>query len=485
MRHSRISARLFSRKFAFSRGGFHPHVSAADDPLGTHKGQLPPIEVVGVLPKVELPLLQHIGPVARPLVDIGERVRAGQLVARTDETPPDDQPQNYRQSFLYSRIHSPINGMVTAIENRILANGLKAQSIVVEHEELSWEASEPAGNWRGRGCKEILERMARAGIVGLGGATFPTDVKLRLPIKRRCDYLLLNAAECEPYLHSDASLLRERAFEVIGGIDVLAEALKPGSIVIGLKDHKLLPRLREALRDYRHNLAQKEEKNERALLPPIRIALLQTRYPQGAERQLVEAITGQEVPPGKLPLEVGCVVVNVATCKATYDALERGLPLTRHLVTIGGGAVRQPKVFDAPLGTPLLELLRRCGGLWQPVARMVNGGPMMGTSFYDFDQFITKGSNGFLFLTAREVGRKKERPCIHCNACIEVCPMGLEPTAMYKQILSGKLEQARKIGLLSCIECGACASVCPSQIALTQGFRMGKLHWRSLEQEQL
>ncbi len=465
----------------FKAGGFHPRVA---NPL---EGKPAGIEHIDTLPKIEIPLLQHIGPVAKPIVDIGERVQRNQLIAQTGKLVGGE----LKQGFLYSRIHAPMDGIVTVLESRTLANGMKAQVVTIEREALETNGVNPQSGdkqetraWRGKGYKEILERIALAGIVGQGGATFPTDIKLRLPINRRCDYLLLNAAECEPYLHSDASLLEERAFDVIGGIDVLAEGLRPKHVVIGLEQNKsyLLPRLRQTIQRYREYLKRTEGSGE--LLPRLRIAMLRTRYPQGAERQLVATISGREVPPGKLPLEVGCVVVNVATGKAIFDAVQLGLPLTRRIVTISGGAVARPKVFDAPIGSPVSELLELCGGLSKPVARMMNGGPMMGAAFYDLRQFVTKGSSGFLFLTAEEVGHKKQRPCIHCDACIRVCPMGLEPTAMYKDVLAENLADAMRIGLMNCIECGACSSSCPSQIPLTQGFRMGKTRWRQLQQKQ-
>ncbi|WGK68208.1 electron transport complex subunit RsxC [Candidatus Haliotispira prima] len=476
---------LAGRAPGFTVGGFLPPAHEQK----FHAGKPSPIEYIDNPAKTEISLLQHIGPVAKPLVDIGEHVHSGQLIAQTGNMSDGELKQN----FLYSRIHSPIDGIVTAIESHTLANGLKAESIVIEYETLPGNPAKPAagrnhvsGRWRGKGHKEILERVAEAGIVGMGGATFPTDIKLHLPINRRCDYLLLNAVECEPYLRSDTGLLEEMAFDVIGGIDILAECLKPKHIVIGLEKNQswVLPLLKEAIRNYRAQLKPGDGSRENSigLLPPIRIAILRTRYPQGAERQLVEAVSGREVPPGKLPSEVGCIVINISTGKAIYDALERGLPLTRRIVTVGGGAVRSPKVFNAPLGTPLSDLLDRCGGLDKPVARMMNGGPMMGTSFYDFRQFVTKGSAGFLFLTAEEIAQKKERPCIRCDACIQVCPMGLEPTAMYKHILAEETDSAERIGLMNCIECGACASVCPSQIPLTQGFRMGKVRWHLQQQ---
>ncbi len=455
--------------FRFSQGGLK---------LKEFKTNFAPvIEYIESPAKIEILLLQHIGPMAKSVVDIGQYVEAQQLLAKTAE-----------DGFLYSRIHSPMSGVVTAIQSRTLASGAKIESIVIEYEEKPvasiGNTSNPnlysgqSQSWRkknGGGLKEISQRIAAAGIVGMGGATFPSDIKLQLLANRKCDYLLLNAVECEPYLHSDASLLREMAIDVVGGIDVLAESLKPKYIAIGLEQSsiELTKPLKTAIQKYRNDLETKGIGAES--LPPIRFVVLKNRYPQGAESQLIEAISGRRVGPGQLPQELGCLVVNVATSKAIYDAVERGLPLTRRIITVAGGAVCQPKIFNAPLGTPLDELLKRCGGFHKPVERMMNGGPLMGRSFYDLQQFVTKGSTGFLFLTAEEVAQKKQRPCIRCDACIAVCPMGLEPVAMFQNILAEKLEQAVAIGLANCIDCGACASICPSQIPLVQSFTMAKV----------
>ncbi|MEM9423183.1 MAG: RnfABCDGE type electron transport complex subunit C [Spirochaetota bacterium] len=460
---------------SFAQGGFHPGVY---DPVARKPVA---IEYIPAPSKIEILLRQHVGAAAKPLVDIGEYVCSGKLLA-----------ENTAEGPLYSRIHSPIPGIVTALENRMLAGGFKTESIVIEHEEpLRSESTETGkpnadmaqecswrnnwrNNWRDKSYAEILRCIAEGGVVGMGGAAFPTDVKLYLPEDRHCDYLLLNATECEPYLHSDAGLLEEMAFDVIGGIDVLATGLKPRYIVVGLEENKryLLPKLEIAIKNYRG------QSGTGGRLPPVRIALLKTRYPQGAEALFIQAISGREMAPGQRPLDVGCLTINVATGKAIYDAVARALPLTRRIVTVSGGAVKTPKVFDAPLGTPLSDLLERCGGIHRPVVRMVSGGPLMGESFYDLQQFVTKGSGGFLFLTKEEVMDKKERPCIQCDACLQVCPMGLEPNSMYRYIQGENWNAAINIGLLSCIECGACVSSCPSHIPLTQGFRMGKMRWQ-------
>ena len=438
-----------------------------------------PIEYIENPVMVEIFLRQHVGTIAKPIVDIGDQVWAGQLIAQTESEVETD------IEYLPSCIHSSIDGIVTSIENRTLTDGQKTESIVIEYEQLPVHKnsieSHHSGKWRGENHENILNLIAAAGIVGMGGAAFPTNAKLSMPIQQHCDYLLLNAAECEPYLHSDTSLLAELAFDVVGGIDILAYILKPRHIVIGLEKHKayLVSKITKAIQQYRKHLQTTEGSSE--LLSPIHIALLKSRYPQGAERQLVQAISGREIPKGKLPPEVGCLVVNVATSKSIFDAVEHHLPLTRRIVTVNGNAVAQPKVFNAPVGTPISELLKRCNGLTQSVARMINGGPMMGMSFYNLQQFVTKHSNGFLFLNKQEILHKKELPCIRCDACIQVCPIGLEPAQMYRHIQIEDIESAMKIGLPHCIECGACVSVCPSQIPLTQGFRIGKMRWQQLQ----
>ena len=485
---------------SYFTGGFAPcaHKVAA------RQKEFPPVEIIDSPDRLEIPLLQHSGPAARPLVDIGEHVHLHQLIA---EVPQDVTAQNtdeQRTLWQFGRIHSPIEGIVTAIKNRTLADGQNVAFIVMEADSLPPEIqktqptfgshpmlgspcsqhSRPSQGlegvellkgllaWRSAGRTELLRRIAVAGVVGLGGATFPTAAKLEA--QQQCDYLLINAAESEPYLRSDEALIREMALDVIGGIDVLAAILAPQNIVICLEQSYLRSYLRAAIAKYRELLRKhcKAHEHTEWVLGPLHIATLPSRYPQGGEYQLIEAITGRKVPPGKRPFEFGCTVVNAATAKAMYDAAARELPLTHRFVSVGGGAVRKPKVFYAPLGMSLVELLERCGGLGRRAVQMIAGGPFMGSSFYDLQQFVGKGSTGFLFLD--EVSRKKERPCIRCGLCVEVCPMGLEPVRLYRQLLAEAPEDAAQSGLFSCIECGACASVCPSQLSLVQTFRMGK-----------
>lgn len=457
------------KSFHLPMGGMHPHI--LHNPLS---GRSMEAEELGQFPRISIPLLQHIGPLAKPLVEVGQQVYAGQLIADTELEGQE------KKSFLNTKIHSPIAGTITSIEPKLLSNGMNADFITIDADEhpLSSPEQEEAGSWREKGYKEILQRIASAGIVGMGGATFPTNTKLQLPADKRCEFLLINGAECEPYLHSDATLMEFLAEDLAGGIEVLAECLRPKHIIIGIEENKkhVLPKLEQGILNYRQKLVGLGLPAER--LPKVNLALMKTTYPQGSERQLIYSLTGREVPAGKLPLEVGCIVINVASTKAIYDAVEHMQPLTHRMVTISGGAIKEPKVFWVPIGTPIKALIDACGGFSAPFARMINGGPMMGFSFYHLDIFVTKGSSGFLFLTKEEVHKKKQTPCIRCNRCLEICPIGLEPTNMFKYINNEEISSAVDIGLLNCIECGACSSSCPAQIPLTQGFRMGKLRWR-------
>lgn len=439
------------RLFTSRPGGVRPY------PGGNRP--LLPFRILPAPPKLWISTLQRKNQLANPLVRIGESVSKGQLIGQ-GETPP-------------VRIHAPAAGTVIAIDKQMDRDGAWFERIVLERENSPPGEPAPKQDWRRLRPEEILLRIQEAGVVGLGGAMFPSGEKLRGQIGRPCDYLLVNAAESEAYLQSDAALIARMGLDLIGGIDILAHCLRPRQIVVGLKHaDRLYPLLRKAIAEYRKQLTAEEGGSSQ--LPPVRIARLRNRYPQGAERQLIQALSGRRISAGQLPADVSCSVFNAGTVKAVYDAAAFKIPLTERAVTVSGSAVARPGVFWAPIGTPLPALLEAAGGFRRPPARMIEGGPMMGTPFFSLEQYLTQRTSGFLFLEESEIRSGPTMPCIRCGACLQVCPARLDPARLFARIEIEDFGGAERSGLPHCIECGACSAVCPSRIPLVQSFRTGK-----------
>jgi electron transport complex protein RnfC len=317
---------------------------------------------------------------------------------------------------------------------------------------------------------ELQERVEAAGIVGLGGAAFPSAVKLNLGRQHRLDTLLINGAECEPYLTCDDRLMREQADEIIDGVQLMAHALGITKIVIAIESNKpqAIVRMTEAAAPY-HD---------------IRVVRVPLRYPMGSERHLALAVTGRETPAKKLTADIGVVVHNVATARAVHHAIRHGRPLISRVVTVSGGAVREPKNIEVMIGTPVADLIAFCGGFSPEPARLVHGGPMMGQPLPDLAVPVVKGTSGILALTAEEVGERAPSPCIRCGSCVSACPCGLVPVELAALIRKDQLEGAAKLGVADCISCGSCAWACPSHLPLVQYFNYAKGRLNAQAQDQ-
>lgn len=399
--------------------------------------------------RLYLPLKQHIGAPAVPDKMAGEPVSAGQLVARG-------------QGNVSAHIHAPCSGHIVDIVERPAPHpsGLPTPTMIIRNDfrDASEEASVPV-NPRFLRPEVIAERVGHSGIVGLGGATFPASVKLTLGQRKNTPILIINGCECEPYLTCDDRLMQERTADVMDGVQLLAQALYGPETIIIVEDNKP-----EALR-----LMREASKG----LGNIRVKSVPTRYPMGSEKQLIEYVTGRQVPSGQLSADVGVMVHNVATAYAVSQAVRHGRPLTHRIVTVAGEAVKRPGNYEVPVGMLVSDLLAFCG-LNEDPKRILMGGPMMGQALPHTDIPITKGCNGILALSAAEVNSRSEHPCIRCGSCVDACPMGLSPLSMAALLKREKLDDAIGIGLKECILCGSCSFTCPSSIPLVHYFNYGK-----------
>jgi electron transport complex protein RnfC len=428
--------RLFRRWGAHPEGRKHP---AAD----TEITALP-------LPsRLVLPLAQHIGAPARPIVRAGQRVLRNELLAEA-------------QGAVSAPIHAPTSGIVLGIGEAVMphVSGLSAAAILLEPDgkdealpacEIDPYSLEPG---------EIARRVAEAGIVGMGGASFPAAIKLTLSKQKRIDTLILNGGECEPYLSCDDRLMRERAESVVDGARIIMRAVGASATLIGVEANKpeAIASLKAAAKAY----------------PEIRIIRVPARYPMGSAEQLISWVTGREVPADGRSADVGVLVHNVGTAAAIHRAIRFGEPLTRRIVTVAGGAVRTPRNLEVRIGTPASALIEFCGGLSTPATRFVMGGPMMGTVIASLETPVVKGTSAVLALHTSETGEAIPGPCIRCASCVGACPMGLVPLDLAALIRAGDLKRAVATGLKDCIGCGTCSYVCPSNIPLVQFFNHAK-----------
>lgn len=397
-----------------------------------------------------IPLRQHIGAPAEALVKAGDQVKKGQLIARS-------------QGEISAPQHAATSGIIQSVAEIPAPHpsGLPQLTIIIEPDgKDEWaELPEPIADPFAADPHTIHDRVAQAGIVGMGGAAFPSAVKLNLGTQKKLDTLLLNGAECEPYLTCDDRVMREYADEVIDGARIMAHALGVKRIVIGIEQNK----------------PQAIEIMGRAAAPfGIEIAAVPVQYPMGSERHLVQAITGLETPAGKLTADLGIVVHNVATARAVHHAIRFGRPLLTRVVTVSGKAIREPGNIEVPIGTRISDLIQFCGGFAARPESVVNGGPMMGQPIPNLDAPVVKGTSGILALTAEEINNQPTQPCIRCGTCITVCPCGLSPLNMSAVIRKDDLELAAKLGVMDCFSCGSCSYVCPSHIPLVHYFNYAK-----------
>lgn len=426
-------------KHATFKGGIHPSYNKQfTDKL--------PIENMPAPKEIVLPMSMHIGAPCNPVVEVGQEVKMGQLVGQA-------------AGFVSANIHASVSGKVKAIEKRLTGNGQKTLCVVIENDfkdELA-EDIKPK-SWEDLTTQELLDIVAAAGIVGLGGATFPTRVKLSPPADKKIDYLIINGAECEPYLTSDHAVMREMPEKVVGGLKIMMKILGQAKGYIGIEDNK---------EDAIKAIADASDAS-------VEIYSLHTKYPQGSEKQLVTAITGREVPSGALPSEVGCVISNSGTAVAIYEAVTQGMPLIQRVTTVTGNGIKEPKVLKFRIGTMVNEIIEYCGGLTDDISKVILGGPMMG-----FAQFTTvipsnKGTSGILCLNTDDTKIEDPSNCIRCGKCAQVCPMNLMPLYIAGYSLKGEYDKSEEYNAMDCIECGSCAFTCPARRPLVSSIRVAK-----------
>jgi electron transport complex protein RnfC len=399
--------------------------------------------------RVVIPLSQHIGAPTKPEVTIGDEVKKGQLIGSPT-------------SFVSAPVHSSISGKVIAISDFPQPSGRMVPSVVIESDGKD-EGIPFTDNpdYLALDVDEIKDRIKNAGIVGLGGAAFPTSVKLSPPKEKPVDTVILNGAECEPYLTADHRLMVERSQDIVNGLKLIMKALGVTDGYIGIENNKP-----DAIK------AMVESASED---PNIKVLSLKVKYPQGAEKMLIKAVKGREVPSKGLPMDVGVVVQNVGTALAIYEAVRYNKPLIERVVTVTGKGVKEHKNFMVRIGTLISELIEQCGGLTEDAAKVISGGPMMGFAQWSLDVPVVKGTSGILVLTKNEcISSDEYSPCIRCGSCIDICPMGLNPSILSILSEKGRYEETKDYNIFDCFECGSCAYVCPSNRPMVQFMRLAK-----------
>ena len=434
-------------------GGIHP------DERKTLSNQTP-VQCPPLPKRLILPLNQHIGAPAEPCVSVGQRVLKGQLIAQAT-------------GAVSVPLHAPTSGTVSFIGAQPYphVSGMLAAAIVIDSDGLDeWATLETCDHFHQLGASELLDKIRRAGVNGLGGAGFPTAVKLTARPQQKIHTLIINGTECEPYITADDLLMREKAVELLSGIDILVQLIKPDEVLIGIEDNKP-----EAIAAVRQALDAR----------PYQVVVFPTKYPSGGEKQLIQILTGREVPSGGLPADIGILCQNVGTAVAIHDAVILGRPLISRITTLTGEALARPMNVECLIGTPVGELLAFAGLDQGKLNRLIMGGPMMGFTLPSLDVPVIKTSNCLLASTASELpAPPPAQPCIRCGDCAQVCPASLLPQQLHFFALGDQTEQLKAHQLFDCIECGACAYVCPSSIPLVQYYRAAKAGIRELEQQQ-
>ena len=429
----------------FSKGGVHP----AEHKLSADKA----IEKAGLPKQVSIPIAQHIGAPSTPVVKKKDQVKTGDVIAQS-------------QGFVSSNIHSSVSGTVAKIDQVIDTSGFRKPCVVINVEGDEWadsiDTSADLIHEITLSPEEIRQKVLEAGIVGMGGATFPSHVKLSVPEGKEVDTLIINGVECEPYLTSDHRVMLERAEEMLVGIRILMRALGVERALIGVEHNKP-----DAIAHLK-NLVDGEE--------GIEVYGLKVKYPQGGEKQLIKALLDREVPSGGLPLDVGTVVHNVSTALAVYEAVQKNKPLFERVITVTGKSLSKPLNLMARIGTPVKDLIEAAGGLPEDTGKVVSGGPMMGKALQSLDVPVVKGTSGILVIPRKEARRTPEMHCIRCSKCVSVCPMGLEPYLLKQLAQLERYEELEEQFVLDCIECGSCSFTCPAHLPLLDYIRLGKSH---------
>ncbi|MBO7144355.1 MAG: electron transport complex subunit RsxC [Salinivirgaceae bacterium] len=427
----------------FKIGGVHPEANKLSAAKAIVDAQLPKVAII--------PLAQHIGAPANAVVQKGDKVKVGQLIGEAN-------------GFVSANIHSSVSGTVSKIDVAPDVSGFKKPAVFIDVEGDEWletiDRSDALVSEIKDDAKTIVGKIKDAGIVGMGGATFPAHVKLAIPEGKKADFLIINGVECEPYLTADHRLMLEKSDELIVGVKILMKAINVTKAYIGIEANKpdAISKLTE--------LCAKEQ--------GIEVVPLKLKYPQGGEKQLINAVSGREVPSGKLPIDAGAVVQNVGTAFAVYEAVQKNKPLIERIVTVTGDTVKEPSNFKARIGTPVAELIAAAGGDVENSGKIISGGPMMGKAMANLESTVTKGTSGILMLNEEKAVRPEAGPCIRCAKCVDACPMGLEPYLLmqYSQRQMWAEDEANHI--MDCIECGCCIFSCPAKRPILDYVRLGK-----------
>ena len=427
------------------QGGVHPpQLKKLTSKASIKKAKLPKQAVI--------PLSQHIGAVCQPTVSVGDNVKTGSLIGKSEK-------------FISSRVHSSVSGKVIMIEPRPHPLLGMCNAVVIESDgkdETGFAGD--AINIDSLKPNEIIDIVKQAGIVGLGGACFPTHAKLTLLPNKKIDTFILNGAECEPYLSCDHRLMLERPEDVIKGMLLMMKAVGVARGIIAIEDNK--PDAIEAMRSVAYNL-QPTTYN-------LNIVSLPTKYPQGSEKQIIKVLLNREVPAGGLPFDVGCLVDNVATALAIYEAAYHKKPLYERVVTVCGSAIKEQTNLLVRIGTQVCDLIEECGSLKENLGKIIFGGPMMGFSQHTMDVPVVKATSGIIFLSKEELDKSKESVCIRCGKCLDTCPIRLVPTMFMNLVKQDRFGEAKALGIENCYECGSCAYECPAKIPLLDYIKLGK-----------
>ncbi len=423
------------------RGGVHV----------SHHKNTAEMQVVRITPpqKIVLPMQQHIGAPCEPVVKVGDIVCVGQVVGDTDK-------------FVSAPIHSSVSGKVVAVGDVNLPSGVVTKGVTIESdgEMRQYEGIKPPVV---ETREDFIKAVRESGLVGLGGAGFPTHVKLAFPKEKNIDTLIINAAECEPYITVDYRECLENSKNIIGGIQLLQKWLEIPNVIIAIEDNK--PKAFKALQEIAGEFKVKDN---------VKLMTLKSVYPQGAEKMMVQSATGRRVPPGKLPADVGCVVMNVASAAFIGRYMRTGRPLVSRSMTVDGSAIREPKNVRVPIGTSIQEIIDFCGGFKEEPEKILSGGPMMGMAVFSTDVPMIKSNNAILAFAKGDAELKTERDCIRCGRCAAACPMSLMPTLIERYAKIGDVESLNRIGINVCMECGSCAYSCPAGKPLVQYMRLAK-----------
>lgn len=427
----------------FRIGGIHP----PENKLSAGKK----ITALAAPKQVIIPLSQHIGAPAQAVVKKGDLVKVGTLLAKAG-------------GFVSANIHSSVSGKVNKIDNALDTSGYRRPAIYIDVEGDEWEESIDRSDALVKECnlssKEIIDKIAAAGIVGMGGATFPAHVKLMPPPGNKVEIVIVNAVECEPYLTADHSLMMEKGEQILVGLTILMKAANVNKAVIGIENNKpdAIAHMTKLAASY----------------PGIEVMPLKVKYPQGGEKQLIDAVTSRQVKSGALPISVGAIVQNVGTVYAVYEAVQKSKPLFERVVTVTGKALANPSNFLVRIGTPIANLIEAAGGIPEDTGKIIGGGPMMGKALISPEVPVGKGSSGVLLMKREESVRKPMHDCIRCAKCVDVCPMGLNPAFLMRSTLYKRWDLAEEDHIQDCIECGSCSYTCPANRPLLDQIRVGK-----------